>query len=61
MTLTHVKICSDWLIREKQQSHEDQIGKNLRSLTTSAQGCKAVGHCQTLQEELHGTTPGERV
>lgn len=62
VTHTHVKIRSNLLIREKQiKAMLRSDWQKSRSLTTSVQGCKAVGHCETLLEEMQGgTTPLER-
>ena len=62
VTHTHVKIRSNLLIREKQiKAMLRSDWQKSRSLTTSVQGCKAVGHCVTLLEGMQGgTTPVER-
>ena len=62
VTLTHVKIRSNLLIREKQiKAMLRSDWQKSRSLTTSVQGCKAVKRCETLLEGTQGgTTPVER-
>lgn len=62
MTLTHVKICPNLLIRGKQiKAMLRSDWQKSKSLTTSVQGCEADGHCHTLLEGVQcGTAPMER-
>lgn len=59
MAPTHVILCSNLFLREKQIKATPRLAK-IQNVTTTLGACEADGHCHTLLVAMqHRTIPGE--